>query len=79
LEELNIMKKKQMSKKLLLNKSTLANLNEKAMELVNGGGLYTDATCRPMCDTISCNTECFVPETLCICTCDMTNCVSCNI
>jgi natural product precursor len=60
------MKTKQFSKKLSLHKKTVANLNAKDMNEVKGGSIYSDCTCNPE-TVMSCNTRCFVPETLCVC------------
>ena len=53
------MKTKKLSKKLVLNKKTVASLNNAEIKDIKGGetGLYTcQATCNTACPT--CNTEC---------------------
>jgi hypothetical protein len=62
------MKTKKFSRRLELNKKTVANLDVKVMGKVKGGNsIITNCTCG-YCETESCNTICFLPETLCICT-----------
>lgn len=63
------MKAKRFSKRLFLNKKTVANLDANAMGNAKGGGTFiTNCTCDYYCETESCNTICFIPESLCICT-----------
>ena len=60
------MKTKKFSKGLILNKKTVANLDAKVLNSVKGGTTYfSDCTCDPA--TESCQTWCFLPESLCIC------------
>jgi hypothetical protein len=60
------MKTKKFSRKLFLNKKTVANLDEKAMGSAKGGAsFYSDCTCDP--ETESCQTWCFIPVSLCVC------------
>jgi hypothetical protein len=68
------MKTKRLPKKLGLNKKTIVDLNKQAMNLVKGGTWGTGTSCEP-CETMSCNTGCFMPDTRCVCT--MTYCVDC--
>lgn len=67
------MKPKRLPKKLGLNKETVAHLNDKTMDRAKGGTWGTGTSCVP-CETMSCNTACFFPETRCICSFDV--CVS---
>jgi hypothetical protein len=60
------MKTKQFSKKLSLHKKTVANLNAKDMNEAKGGAsVYSDCGCNP--PTMSCNTRCIAPLSLCVC------------
>ncbi len=63
------MKPKKLSKKLSLNRKTIANLTGNVMTNVKGGGTIT---------TVSlCETKCTCIDTICGNTCP-TNCGSCN-
>jgi len=66
------MKTKKFDKKLALNKTTVANLNNAQMNDLKGGAPNTRITC-PICDTLE---SCFatlcticmsIPETFCDC------------
>lgn len=53
------------SLKLSLNKKTIARLNGEHQDAVKGGE-----------ETMSCNTGCFLPDTMCICITGYTMCVA---
>ena len=55
------MKTKQLSQKLGLNKTTVANLESKAMDEIRGGTEDWTYGMR------SCRTDCFIPYSLCVC------------
>ena len=65
------MKSKKLTKKLVLNKSTVTNLNNRALGAVNGGKYptYTEGvTCGILCDTLyfSCAvTQCYTDAHTC--------------
>ncbi|MCK4762612.1 MAG: class I lanthipeptide [Candidatus Aminicenantes bacterium] len=48
------MKKKTLTKKMLLNKATVSNLNSVDLDMIKGGTLLTFETCAN-CDTASCS------------------------
>lgn len=56
------MKQKKLTKKLNLNKTTIASLNGKEMHAAAGGTAYTDTILDPNCVNISnevCNNSCY--------------------
>ncbi len=48
------MKQKTFKKQLVLNKKTIANMNETAMVVVKGGELKTQRTCISVCAPVIC-------------------------
>jgi len=53
------MKKKQLNKKLIFNKSTVSNLSDNKMSLINGRGPSgTDACQTDTCITLTCENTC---------------------
>jgi hypothetical protein len=58
------MKTKKFSKKLALNKKTIADLNNGQLGLVKGGIIPESVLCTPVCLTDTCNTQCG-PFTFC--------------
>jgi len=67
------MKTKKFSKRLSLNKKTVAHLATKEMGNAKGGAsVYSDCTCNP--PTESCQTWCIAPLSLCVCLTETYNC-----
>ena len=63
------MRVKKFDRKLALNKKTIVHLDQNAMDSAKGGTDYTD---------MSCNTACFVPDTLCVGVTGYTRCRTCQ-